>query len=44
VFRDRVEYSATMKAKLAEARTRHVEAVRAVGDELGDLRNVESVW
>jgi hypothetical protein len=42
VFRDRVEYSATMKAKLAQARTRHVEAVRAVGDELGDLRNVES--
>jgi MAP3K TRAFs-binding domain len=42
VFRDRVEYSSSMKAKLATARTQHAEAVRAIGDELGDLRNVES--
>jgi hypothetical protein len=42
VFRDRVEYSSNMKAKLAAARTQHVEAVRAIGDELGDLRGVES--
>jgi hypothetical protein len=42
VFRDRLDYSCSMKAKLADARSQHVEAVRAVGDELGDLRNVES--
>lgn len=42
VFRDRVEYSSNMKTKLAAARTQHVEAVRAIGDELGDLRSVET--
>ncbi|MDQ3762501.1 MAG: DUF4071 domain-containing protein [Actinomycetota bacterium] len=42
VFRDRVEYSSSIKAKLATARTEHVEAVRAIGDELGDLHSVES--
>lgn len=42
VFRDRVEYSSSMKAKLAAAQAQNVEAVRAIGDELGDLRSVET--
>jgi hypothetical protein len=42
VFRDRVAYSSSIKAKLAAARTQHVDAVRAIGDELSDLRGVES--
>lgn len=42
VFRDRVEYSSSIKAKLAAARSHPVEAVRAIGDELGDLGSVES--
>lgn len=42
VFRERVRYSATMKARLAEARREGLEAVRAVEAELGDIKNVES--
>ncbi len=42
VFRDRVQYSAAVKARLAEARERGAEAVRAVEAELGPIENQES--
>jgi tetratricopeptide (TPR) repeat protein len=42
VFRERVQYSAQMKAKLAEARRQGVAAVRAVEQELGNLTEIES--
>lgn len=42
VFRDRVEYSAKMKEKLAEARKIGIEAVQAIEQELGAISNVES--
>ena len=42
VFRERVRYSATMKARLADARNEGLEALRAIEAELGDIREVES--
>ena len=42
VFREQVEYSDALRQRLAEARRQGVEAVRAIRDELGDLRNYES--
>ena len=42
VFRDRVQYSTEMKAKLAEARRQGLEALRAVEQELGAIAEVES--
>ncbi|HSD27634.1 MAG TPA: TRAFs-binding domain-containing protein [Vicinamibacteria bacterium] len=42
VFREQVRYSQTMKEKLAAARERGVEAVRAVEAELGSLTDAES--
>jgi MAP3K TRAFs-binding domain len=42
VFRDRVRYSAELKARLAEARREGLEALRAIEAELGDIREVES--
>ncbi|MBI4964110.1 MAG: DUF4071 domain-containing protein [Desulfomonile tiedjei] len=42
VFRDRVQYSSEMKARLAEARGRGVDALRAVEQELGVIEDVES--
>jgi hypothetical protein len=42
VFRERVEYSSRMQERLADARAQGPEAVRAVREDLGDLREVES--
>jgi MAP3K TRAFs-binding domain len=42
IFREQVEYSAEMKERLGVARAQGLEAVRAVDEELGDLRAVES--
>ena len=42
VFRERVRYSATMKARLADARKEGLEALRAIAEELGDIKEVES--
>jgi len=42
VFRDRVEYSARQKERLAEARAAGPEAVRAARDELGDVAELET--
>jgi hypothetical protein len=42
VFRERVRYSQAMKDKLAAARQKGVEAVRAVESELGPLADAES--
>jgi hypothetical protein len=42
VFRERVQYSAQMKEKLAAARKQSIEAVRAVQHELGQISNVEA--
>src|ERR1044072_5215118 len=42
VFRDRVRYSAAMKARLAEARREGLEALRAAETELGGIKEVES--
>jgi tetratricopeptide (TPR) repeat protein len=42
VFRDRVQYSAETKQRLAMARTQGDEAVRAVERELGDIKTLES--
>ena len=42
VFRDRVRYSAVMKARLAEARREGLEALRAIEAELGHIKEVES--
>jgi tetratricopeptide (TPR) repeat protein len=42
VFRDRVQYSAEQKKKLAAARRQGPEALRAAEREMGDLGSVES--
>ncbi len=42
VFRDRVEYSAKVKERLAAARREGLEAVRRVENELGGIRDAES--
>jgi hypothetical protein len=42
VFREQVEYSDALRERLAAARRQGVAAVRAIRDELGDLRNYES--
>lgn len=42
VFRERVRYSAGMKARLAAARRQGLEALRAIELELGNIRDVES--
>jgi len=42
VFRDRVTYSARLKARLAQARRDGLEAVRAVRSELGNLHDEEA--
>ena len=42
VFRDRVQYSAEMKARLAEARGQGADALRALEQELGVIEDVES--
>lgn len=42
VFRERVRYSAELKARLAEARRQGLEALRAIEAELGDIKEVES--
>lgn len=42
VFRERVKYSEDMKAKLAEARKRGVEAVQSIESGLGEIDLVES--
>ncbi|HVO84885.1 MAG TPA: TRAFs-binding domain-containing protein [Syntrophobacteria bacterium] len=41
VFRERVQYSAQMKERLAVARSQGVEAIRKAEAELGDLKEVE---
>ncbi|MDA0365371.1 MAG: TRAFs-binding domain-containing protein [Chloroflexi bacterium] len=42
VFRDQVDYSATVKERLADARDEGVAAVQAIADELGDARDIEA--
>jgi tetratricopeptide (TPR) repeat protein len=42
VFRERVQYAARMKERLASARKEGVEAVRAVEEELGDISRQEA--
>jgi hypothetical protein len=42
VFRDRVEYAAKFKQKLAEARRANVDVVRNIEKELGDIADQES--
>ena len=42
VFRDRVAYSAQVKKQLATARKEGVEALRALENKLGDIKNSES--
>lgn len=42
VFRDRVQYSVQMKARLAAARRQGLEAVRTVEREMGEITNQES--
>lgn len=42
VFRERVRYSAGLKARLAEARRQGLGALRAIEAELGDIKAVES--
>jgi tetratricopeptide (TPR) repeat protein len=42
VFRDRVAYSAVMKTKLRAARSKGVEAIREVEQELGDFASAEA--
>jgi len=42
VFRDRARYSAEIKARLAEARTRGAEALRALAKNLGEIKDLES--
>jgi tetratricopeptide (TPR) repeat protein len=41
VFRERVEYSGTVRQKLAQARKESIDAVRAVEREIGPLRDAE---
>jgi hypothetical protein len=42
VFREQVEYSARVKEKLATARGKNSDAIRAVESELGDISEVDS--
>lgn len=42
VFRERVQYSTRMKRRLAEARDRGIDAVRAVEAEMGDLDDADA--
>jgi tetratricopeptide (TPR) repeat protein len=42
VFRDRVRYSAEIKARLEKARKQGLEAIRAIEKELGDVKAQES--
>jgi hypothetical protein len=42
IFRDRVAYSAEVKAKLEDARQTGVDSIRAVETELGDFAGAES--
>ncbi len=42
VFRDRMEYSAELKEKLAVARTQGVAALQALEKSMGDLANLEA--
>jgi len=42
VFRNQVEYSKALKRQLAEARSLGTEALRALEEELGDLKRVDS--
>ena len=42
VFRDRVQYSAETKARLAAARKEGIEAIRAIETELGDIKDQEA--
>lgn len=42
VFKDQVEYSKTLKQRLAEARSQGAEALRALEEELGDLKRVDA--
>lgn len=42
VFRDRVRYSQTLKARLADARDIGLDALREVEAEFGDIKEVES--
>ena len=42
VFRDRVQYSNEIKAKLAKARKEGIESVRKIEQELADLKELES--
>jgi hypothetical protein len=42
VFRERVRYSADMKARLAQARREGIDALRAIETELGNIKEVES--
>ncbi|MGH9278474.1 MAG: TRAFs-binding domain-containing protein [Acidimicrobiales bacterium] len=42
VFRDRVQYSTTMKRRLADAREEGVGAVRSVESELGDVSDADA--
>lgn len=42
LFRERVEYSAVLKHKLADARSQGVEQIRAVEQELGNLETEET--
>ena len=42
IFRERVAYSVAMKTKLQEARSKGVDAIRAIERELGDLARAET--
>ncbi len=42
VFRDRVQYSTTLRQKLAQARKEGIAAVRAVEQELGSVHDAEA--
>ena len=42
VFRDRVRYSQTLKARLADARDKGLDALREIEAEFGDIKEVES--
>lgn len=42
VFRDQVQYSAEMKARLARARQEGVEALRVLEGEMGEIEDVEA--
>lgn len=42
VFRDRVQYSTTLRQKLAQARAGGIDAVRAIEQELGSIYDAEA--